>query len=284
MIDVDVLRIAFRALTYVGSIAAAGGVLFALSFPRAADTIRSDIERQIAIGCCLLLFIEPARYVAFQLAVSGGDWSSAFGPDLRWMGMLTPMGQAAAIRWIAAAAILMFRLRLTAAAAIAALVMIGSFAWEGHTASSEARTALGTSALLIHVTTVHWWLGALYPLLALTGAAEPTALSNIVETFGRRAIWIVAALVAGGVVVLAVLTGAQLNLEGPYQQRFLLKIALVAVLLSIAAWNKLRLTPLLSCDPKTGRAKLGASIKAEILVGLLVLVTTAWALNSSSEG
>jgi len=284
MIELDALRIVLRALTYVGSIAAAGGVVFALSFPRAADTIRSDIERQIIVGCCLLLLVEPVRYIAFQLAISSGDWSRAFAADLRWMGMQTPMGQAAAIRWIAAAAILTFGLRQTAATTIAAVVLIGSFALEGHTASSEARTALGTSALFIHITAVHWWLGALYPLLVLTRAAKPTTLSNIVETFGRRAIWVVAALLAGGVVVLALLTGARLDLASAYQRRFLLKISLVAMLLSIAARNKLRLTPLLSGDPEAGRAKLRASIKAEILVGLSIVVTTAWALDSSPEG
>lgn len=284
MIDLDAVRIVLRALTYVGSIAAAGGVLFALSFPRAADTIRGGLERQIAIGCCLLLLIEPARYAAFQLAISAGDWARAFGPDLRWVGLQTPMGQAAATRLIAAVMILILNLRLSAARATAAFVIIVSFALEGHTASSEARSAAGTAGLLLHVTAVHWWLGALYPLLVLTRSAEPAGLSAVVERFGRWAIWIVAALLAGGVLVLAVLTGVRLNLESSYQQRFLLKIAFVAGLLSIAAWNRLRLTPLLTRNPETGRARLRASIKAEMLVGLSVLVTTAWALNSSPEG
>lgn len=283
MIDLDTARIALRALTYVGSIAAAGGVLFALSFPRAADTIRGDLERQILIGCCLLLLIEPARYVAFQLAISGGDWSRAFGPDLRWMGMQTPMGQAAAIRLIGAAALLAFGMRSVNIGLIFALTIVASFVFEGHTASAETRTALGTGGLFIHLMAVHWWLGALYPLLTSTRSAEAACLSDVVETFGRRAIWIVAALLAGGVLVLALLTGAQLNLESAYQQRFVLKITLVALLLSIAAWNKLRLTPLLRQDQETGRARLRTSIKAEMLVGLSILATTAWALNSSPD-
>jgi len=284
MTGLDVLLIALRALTYVGSIAAAGGVLFAVGFPRAAAAIRSDVERQIVIGCCMLLVVEPLRYVAFQLSIAGGDWSLAFGPDLRWMGMQTPMGQAAVTRLLAAVALLTFGLRSAGMGMIASLAMMASFVLEGHTASSEARTVLGTSALLIHVTAVHWWLGALYPLLILTHGTEPASLTAVVETFGRRAIWIVSGLLAGGVLVFAVLTGAQLNLESAYQQRFLLKIAFVAGLLAIAAWNKLRLTPLLSRDHETGRARLRASIKVEMLVALSVLVTTAWAINSSPEG
>jgi putative copper resistance protein D len=187
-------------------------------------------------------------------------------------------------RVIAAAAILVLPSRMIASRASAALVMIASFAFEGHTASSETRTALGTGALLIHVMAVHWWLGALYPLLALARNVEPVRLGAVAETFGRQAVWVVAALLVGGALVLAILTGARLNLESPYQQRFLLKVVLVAVLLSIAAWNKLRLTPLLRRNPESGRTKLRRSIKREILVGLLILVTTAWALNSSPEG
>jgi putative copper export protein len=198
--------------------------------------------------------------------------------------METPMGQAATTRVIAAVAILVLPSRMIASRASAALVMIASFAFEGHTASSETQTTLGTGALLIHVMAVHWWLGALYPLLVLVQSAEPARLGAAVEAFGRRAIWIVAALLVGGSIVLAILTGGELNLANPYQQRFLLKLVLVAVLLSLAALNKLRLTPLLRRDPGNGRAKLHRSIKAEILVGLFILVTTAWALNSSPEG
>jgi putative copper export protein len=280
---VDVLPIALRTLTYVGSIAAAGGVLFAAGFPRATDAIRDDIDRQIAGGCCLLLVVEPMRYVAFQLSIAGGDWSLAFGPDLRWMGMQTPMGQAALTRLIAVAALLTFGLRSVFGGLAAALVMIASFAIEGHTASSEVRTVLGTGALFIHVTAVHWWLGALYPLLIMTHGSDPASLSDVVESFGRRAAWVVAGLLAGGVLVLAILTGAQVNPESTYQQRFLLKIALVAGLLAIAAWNKLRLTPLLRRDHEAGRAGLRASIKVELFVAVSVLLATAWIITSSPD-
>ena len=105
----------------------------------------------------------------------------------------------------------------------------------------------------------------------------------MVVSFGRRALWIVAGLLAGGLLILALLTGGQLNLESAYQQRFLLKLALAAGLLSVAAWNRLWLTPLLSRDHEAGRAKLPASIKVELFIALSVLVTTAWAINSSPD-
>jgi putative copper export protein len=283
MIGFDLLPVALRALTYIGSIAAAGGILFTVGFPSAAVAIRNDLERQIIFGCGLLLLIEPLRYAAFQLSIAEGDLSLAFGPDLRWMGMQTPMGQAAAMRFIAALAILTLALRSVAARTAAALVMIVSFAVEGHTASSEARTAASTGALLVHVAAVHWWLGALYPLLVLTAEAPPATLASTVEAFGRRAVWLVGGLLAAGVMLFVFLTGGLINIENPYQQRFLLKLALVVGLLATAAWNKLRLTPLLRRDHDTGRAELSASIKLEMLVALSILLATAWAINSSPD-
>lgn len=284
MSSLDVLAVALRALTYVGSIAAAGGVLFALSFPHANAAVRSDIRRQVIFGCCLLLVVVPLRYLVFQLSIAGGDWQAAFGPDLRWMAFETPMGPAALTRLVAAGIMLGVGYRSFIAAVVAGLAMIASFAMEGHTASSEARSVLGTTALLIHVTAVHWWIGALYPLLILTRSNDPMLLSNAVESFSRKAVWIVAALLAAGVLVLAILIGGQLDLERAYQQRFLLKIALVVGLLSIAAWNKLRLTPLLRRDHEAGRTRLGRSIKVEGLVALSILLATSWATNSAPEG
>jgi hypothetical protein len=72
MIEHDLLPILLRVLVYVASIAVAGGVLFAFSFPRAASEVQPALRRQLVIGFCLLLLVEPVRYVVFQLAISGG--------------------------------------------------------------------------------------------------------------------------------------------------------------------------------------------------------------------
>lgn len=284
MMGLDIVSVALRALTYVGSIAAAGGILFALGFPRPADVIREGIERQIFVGCCLLLLIEPLRYAAFQLSISEGDWSIAFGPDLRWLGLQTPLGQAAVTRLIGAVALMTIGPRSSAVGLAAALAMIASFALEGHTASNEARSAISVAALLTHVTAIHWWLGTLYPLLMLTRVAEPATISAAIETFARRAMWVIAGLLLAGALLLILLTGGRINAASPYQYRFVLKLLLVVLLLSVAAWNKLRLTPLLIRQHKMGRAKLLASIRLELIIAMSVLVATAWAIDSAPDG
>lgn len=282
MIEHDLLPILLRVLVYVASIAVAGGVLFAFSFPRAAREVQPALKRQVVVGFCLLLLIEPMRYVVFQLAISGGDWSLAFGPDLRWMGLQTPIGQTAAMRLVAAFVVVIVGLRSIAVGLPAALVLIGSFLLEGHTVSNDLRIALAI-LLFVHLTAVHWWLGALYPLMALTRRAEPKTLSVEIEVFGARAVWVVTGLLGAGVLLLLIITGAQLNVDSAYQQRFLVKLILVSVLVSIAAWNKLRLTPLLMRDPQLGAARLRASIRLEIAVALAILAATAWITSTAPD-
>lgn len=51
-----------RALVYAGSVAAAGGVLYALFFPHTANMVGRHVRRQIALGCAVLVIVEPLRY------------------------------------------------------------------------------------------------------------------------------------------------------------------------------------------------------------------------------
>ena len=212
MIVPEQLVVLLRALVYAGAIAVAGGVLFALSFPRAAAAIKPVLKRQIAAGFCLLLVVEPLRYAAFQLAIAGGDPALAFGPDMISMGMQTPIGQAAAVRLIAAAVIVAVGLRWPPVGATAALVLIGSFLLEGHTAASEGRL-LVAPLLFVHLAAVSWWLGALIPLIAVTRRAEPAVAVATIELFGRRAVLVVGALLAAGALQVVMLTGGNVRLD-----------------------------------------------------------------------
>jgi putative copper resistance protein D len=282
MIEVELLGAAARALVYVASVAAAGAILFAASFPRAAEATAPELQRQAVAGFLLLLIAEPLRYAVFQLAIADGDWSLAFGPDMRWMALQTPVGHAAAVRLIAAAAIVTIGLRVRALGFAAALVMIASFLLEGHTASGTPRLALA-ALLFVHLAAVHWWLGALYPLSVLTRRSDPDLTIATVAAFSARAVWVVAALLTAGVTLALILTGAELRLASPYQQRLLVKIVLVAAILGIAAWNKMRLVPLLGSDYALGAVKLRASIRWEIAAALAVLSASAWLVGVAPD-
>jgi putative copper export protein len=280
MIEPDRLAIVLRALLYAGAVGAAGGVLFSLSFPGAAQHVERALNRQIFIACWLLVLVEPLRYIAFQLAIAEGDASVAFAPAMRWMALQTAVGQASAARLIAAIVLLATHRRWPGASLPAAVVIIASFGLEGHTVSNGSRLLLAP-LLLLHFAAICWWVGALYPLLALIRQGPPAVVIQAVRGFGRRAVWVVAALLAAGAVLLIALSDAELRPDIAYQQRFVVKLTLVAGLLSLAAWNKFRLTPLLDASYALGAAKLRQSIRCEMAVALVVLAATAWLIGTS---
>lgn len=280
MMEPDRLAIILRALVYAGAIGAAGSVLFSLSFPQAARHVERALQWQILLACWLLVLVEPLRYVVFQLAVAEGDWAVAFAPGMRWMALQTAIGQASAARLIAAIVLLAACRRRAGVSLAAAVVMIASFGLEGHTVSNGYRLLLAP-LLLVHFAAICWWVGALYPLLALIRRAPPEVVVQTVRGFGRRAVGVVAALLVAGVVLLIVLCGGELRPDIAYQQRFVVKLTLVAGLLSLAAWNKLRLTPLLDASYALGVAKLRRSIRCEIALALVILAATAWIVSTS---
>ena len=94
-------------------------------------------------------------------------------------------------------------------------------------------------------------------------APRPTLAAATIAAFGRRADVDRARARRGRApCLLLALAGAELDPASDYQQRFACKLMLVAVLLALAAWNRLRLTPLLEADYGTlDRASCASSIK-----------------------
>ena len=87
--------------------------------------------------------------------------------------------------------------------------------------------------------------------------------------------------VRSGIHVRLAVYGGELRTNSAYQQRFVIKLALVAALLSLAAWNKLSLTPLLAQSYALGAARLRRSIRCEMAVALVILAATAWIVSTS---
>lgn len=278
--DIDWLSVLLRTLVYAGTIAAAGGVLARVTLDLAH--VSSTLNRQIGIGILLLLICEPARYLAFQLAIAQGDWTLAFDPTMRWMAMETPLGQAAGIRILAAGAILIGFL-WTPVGVAGALAMIGSYLIEGHTASSNIRSVL-VALLFAHLLVAHWWLAALVPLRRSLADVDTSRSAGSIDSFGRKALAAVPVLAIAGAVTLLVLAGGKLDLASAYQQGFAIKLVGFTAILLIAAINKLRWTPLLVQDPHEGRAGLRTFITIEIGAAATILLATALATSFPPYG
>ena len=94
--------------------------------------------------------------------------------------------------------------------------------------------------------------------------------------FGAVAVFVVIGMVAAGATLLWLLLGGFGDLPGSAYGRFAaLKLALVAGLLCLAAFNKLRLTPRLLHGDAGAVRSLRTSIRFELLFGALILTVTA---------
>jgi putative copper resistance protein D len=281
----DGALIAVKALTYAGTLGAAGAVFFlgyAGSLVTAAD--RSRI-RNAVWGLSALAIAGGAA----QIMVSAGSMSDAASG--MWDGSLLRMvwragaGRANAIR----DAGLVFAALGTAFGATpgaerrqapwwslaGAAAAATSFAWSGH---AHALTPRSLPVLLIgaHLLGVAFWLGALPALGLVTRGRDAAAAAAPVARFGAAALVVVSGLMAAGLGLLWMLLGDFSELwRSAYGRYVMLKLTFVAALLCLAAFNKLSLTPRLLAGDTRALQALRTSIRLELLLGVLILLATA---------
>jgi putative copper resistance protein D len=154
---------------------------------------------------------------------------------------------------------------------LAALLSFGGVlaeAWLGHGGAmigQEGDILLGTS--ILHLAAAALWLGTLPALfIAIAKAAEPAALTRRYSPIG---IGCVATLLLTALIQYILLIGRPAALLNTgYGALALAKFFLLALLVALAARNRLRLVPALPAS----RPALRRAIGAEILLGLLVLL------------
>jgi putative copper resistance protein D len=190
----------------------------------------------------------------------------------------TTFGRALAMQLaaLAAAAALQRRDRAGPALALAALAA-GLQATHLHGWAMAGTTGLITLLGLLHVLAAAFWLGGLAPLFLLLRAVPPAAAATAVRGFSRLGIVCVALLAASAYGQGAVLIGGLPDLAASaYGRTVAAKLALFALLLSLAARHRFRLTPALTGDASVsaGRA-LAHSVLAETGIGLLAVFAAA---------
>jgi putative copper resistance protein D len=127
----------------------------------------------------------------------------------------------------------------------------------------------------VHLLGVAFWLGALGPLLILSRDPHSATIAAAAARFGHMALVIVGLLLITGLTLLWILLGASQLWMSSYGRTVMIKLGLVAFLLSLAAFNKWRLTPQLRHRDPRAVQSLRRSITAELLIGGLILIVTA---------
>lgn len=164
--------------------------------------------------------------------------------------------------------------------------LLASYAWTGHAAAEEgAASVTHATSDVLHLLAAGVWIGALVPLMGLlrheaqTGDAE-NALYGLMR-FSGIGVAVVAVLVLSGVVNSWFVIGPAHVLEiftTAYGLLLLLKLALFAGMLVLAAANRFRLVPDLEAQlaqggsPASALAALRNSLLAENALAVLVLL------------
>jgi putative copper export protein/mono/diheme cytochrome c family protein len=168
-------------------------------------------------------------------------------------------------------------------------IVLGSLALAGHGADDTGSAGVWhLGADILHLLAAGGWLGALIPLVfVLRQARKPDWLPIAQQAtlrFSTLGLVTVATLIATGLVNTWYLVGSPPTLVGtPYGRLLLVKLALFAAMLSLAAVNRVRLTPRLLASPSyySGRhagvphplRRLWRNAACEIGLGLVVLLT-----------
>nr|WP_253283899.1 CopD family protein [Ruegeria sp. HKCCD6428] len=268
------MAILAKAIGYGAALLAMGGVLFSAVFSQRAEASVLRLARQLAVGAALVgLAVLAIRFGVRAARISGMGFEGATDPMMLGFVWESPLGTAAIWRGIGELAILAILVpRIGQWIALVGTVAAAiSFAQVGH-ALGEPRAALAV-LLVVHLLAAAFWVGALVPLRR--AALVPDG-ADLLDHFGKLAAFGVAVLIIVGTTLAWLLSGSVTALFGTaYGLALLVKVAIVAVLLGFAAWNKVRLVPALSAEKSGAAHTLRRSISMEILAVVMILLATA---------
>lgn len=266
---------AARTVLYVGLLAGAGGAFFLAWMVTGSRAGTGAVRAFLITG----LVVAP-----LALGLQGVD---ALGVELggllavrTWAaGLGTSYASTVSVAILALAAGLLATGkgvgRLSKAAAAAALIGTGlALALSGH-ASAAAPQWLTRPAVFVHGVAAAFWFGALVPMAAALRQPDAGAHAAL-GRFSRVIVYVLAALVAAGVVLALVQVVRPEALAGTeYGRVLLVKLCFVLVLLGLAALNRWRFTAPALAANAAAATNLRRSIGVEIVVATAIVAAVA---------
>jgi putative copper resistance protein D len=299
----DGLLVLSRFALYLGLMLAFGLLVFALQAltpdRSASSAARQTLLRLAGAATIVSLLASGATLWAMAQSMSGSNDAGAVWGVVQTLLTQTTVGMA----WNLRVAVLLVSLWFTAAsgsdtrnrvamASVLGAVALATLAWAGHGAMNEGPLAwihLGID--IAHLLAAGAWVGALVALTLISRAASGHAeqkktvalLSSAATGFARSGTLIVAVLITSGIVNYIIIVGPTLSglIETLYGRLLLVKLALFAAMLTLAAANRFRLAPALERarrddDAATAVSTLTRSLYLETSLAILILGLVAW--------
>jgi copper transport protein len=268
------LWIAVREALNAGLLGSSGAVLFLLFVARSRQ-IATDTSR-IATRFALVGIAAAILSLCAQGGLlTGAPLAGIIDITIWQAGLTSVFGRSAVLALVGLAVIAAAARRPTpvgrATMFAGAVIALSSYAVSGHVVTAGPRW-MTTPALLVHTSAVAFWIGSLLPLRA---ALSERDAPRIVRRFSTLAVFAVGLLIAAGLVIAVMqVRGFGALVATTYGWLLLAKLALVAGLLSLATFNKHRLTPALERRDPGAADALRRTIAAELAVVALILIVT----------
>jgi copper transport protein len=260
-----------RILVYGGLFAGAGGAFFLVWIADGARPARTfiagaSIAGLLATGLSLGLLGVDALDLGLRSLAEAKVWVTALSTSYALTAFFASLAMLAAL-WA------LYPRTPGEARSTSALAMAGvglALASSGHAATADPQWLM-RPAVFIHTTAIAFWVGALAPLAALF-ASRDAAAQPALGRFSALIPYTLAALLATGITLAVVQVGhVAALLSTAYGRVLLAKLALVAILLAVAAFNRWRLTkPALAGDTRAER-RFVRSLAAEISLVTAIL-------------
>ncbi len=271
---------ALSAIAYAGALIGVGGwwAALVLTGTPAAGRWRSLLVRAMVLGAVAVVAALPLR-----IARIGGGLDALRDDDFLAESLRGPVGVAAAVTAVGLTvmALLAASCRRPATAWMASatgVVALAGFAIEGHTRAQEPAAPM-VALDIIHVAAAAFWLGGLAGLaVAFRSGAGPERVARMVARFSAGAVVSVLVLAGAGVAMAWIVLPSWDDLFSTgYGLALLTKVALVAVVVVLGAFNNRRLVPAISAGAAASdqRRHLARIVRLELAVLLAVVGVTA---------
>ena len=271
---VDLLQLLAKVVSYASALGAFGAIVFLHVFDERLQPPERRLFRGYTVSLLAAAVLASLAMLFGTVALLNGmGLAGGFDGELWSMVAATPVGDSVWIR-LAGLAILALGLLLPGpplvAGVLGGVAVAASFGFVGHVRDDAYRVVLH-ALLVLHLLGIGFWIGSLWPLVKLAGREDLPRVAEIMERFGKIAVFVVALLVVAGLGLAWLLLGDPTRLVTTGYGRILL----LKLLLGLAALNKLRLTPALTAGRAGAALNLQRSIRLEVALVVLLLAVTA---------
>lgn len=265
--------VALRGMLFVALALGAGGAGFAalvLAGPVEGPARAVQLSGAVAAGVLAILSVGVQGLDLIDLPVR-----SLLAAQPWRAGLDSPITDSCILVLLSSAAVIFSHRIFQQTAALRYLAFglgAGAIAIAGHALTADPAW-LAQLLVFTHALALLFWIGALIPLLCLLPTPQA---GTILSRFSGVAVCAVALLVITGSGLAWLQSGSVAALlDSSYGKLLGAKLALVALLLSLAAWNRLLLTPAISAGKTRAMVAMGWSIRTEICLSLLILFVAA---------